>query len=189
MKKNKRKVLSSVQRVELLKILKERFEENMNRHVDIEWKNVEEKLVNDTEKLWSLNEMERTGGEPDVIGYDIQTGKYIFCDCSIEVPACRSKLCYDSEVKLTVDVQKPHNNAVDMAKEMGVELLTDKEYHQLQKLGNFDTQTSSWLKTPEKIRKLGGAFFANLRYGIGLAYHNGSGSYYDVKGFRGALKI
>jgi hypothetical protein len=192
---NKKK-LSQEQREELLKALKSRFEKNMNRHKGIEWTKVKEKLEAclsgrqaNTEKLWSLNEMERTGGEPDVVGYDKKTGEYIFYDCSEESPKGRRSLCYDREALESRKENKPENNAMDMAAAMGIELLTEEEYMELQKFGNFDTKTSSWLKTPSEIRKLGGAIFADYRYGNMFVYHNGAESYYAARGFRGSLRV
>src|SRR3989339_875239 len=181
--------LSPKQSEELLKTLKTRFEKNMNRHKGIEWTKVEAKLAAITEKLWSLNEMEKTGGEPDVVGYDKNTGEYIFYDCSAESPKDRRSLCYDREALESRKEHKPKNNAVDMAAAMGIELLTEEQYRELQKLGNFDTKTSSWVKTPSDIRKLGGALFADFRYGNVFVYHNGAESYYAVRGFRGSVRV
>lgn len=177
------------QREELLRALKARFEKNMNRHKGLEWAKVQAKLEADTEKLWSLNEMERTGGEPDVVGYDKKTGEYIFYDCSAESPTGRRSLCYDREALESRKEHKPENNANDMAAAMGIELLTEEQYRELQKLGNFDTKTSSWVKTPSAIRKLGGALFCDHRYGAVFVYHNGAESYYAARGFRGSLRI
>jgi hypothetical protein len=177
------------QREELLSVLKTRFEKNMNRHNGLEWANVQEKLVANTEKLWSLNEMERTGGEPDVIGQDKKTGEYIFYDCSSESPKGRRSLCYDREALESRKENKPENNAVDMAAAIGIELLTEEQYRELQKLGNFDLKTSSWVKTPASIRKLGGAIFCDRRYDTVFVYHNGAESYYAARGFRGFLKV
>ncbi|MBB6218388.1 hypothetical protein HNQ80_004552 [Anaerosolibacter carboniphilus] len=188
MEKQKRE-LSPEQREELLRALKVRFEKNMNRHKDLEWTKVEAKLEGTTEKLWSLNEMERTGGEPDVVGFDNKTGEYIFYDCSAESPKGRRSVCYDREALESRKEHKPENNAVDMAASMGIELLTEEQYRELQKLGNFDTKTSSWVKTPFKIRELGGAIFADFRYDNVFVYHNGAESYYGARGFRGSLRV
>ncbi len=177
------------QQEELLHTLKTRFEKNKNRHKSIEWEDVQAKLLANKEKLWPLNEMERTGGEPDVVGFDKKTGEYIFYDCSIESPKGRRSICYDREGLDSRKEFKPENNAVDMAAAMGIELLTEEEYRQLQQLGTFDTKTSSWLKTPAEIRKLGGAIFADFRYGTVFVYHNGAQSYYGGRGFRGRLQV
>src|SRR6266487_719339 len=185
---NKKK-LSPVQREELLKTLKARFEKNMDRHKGIEWAKVQAKLEANTEKLWSLNEMERTGGEPDVVGHDKKTGKYIFYDCSAESPNGRRSVCYDREGWETRKDVKPKNNAMDMAATMGIELLTEEQYRELQKLGEFDTKTSSWVKTPSDIRKLSGALFCDRRYDTVFVYHNGAESYYAARGFRGSLRV
>jgi hypothetical protein len=176
-------------REELLKALKARFEKNMNRHKGLEWVKIQAKLEANTEKLWSLNEMEGTGGEPDVVGFDKKTSEYIFYDCSAESPNGRRSLCYDHEALSSRKEHKPKNSAMDMATAMGVELLTEEQYRDLQKLGTFDTKTSSWLKTPPDIRKLGGSIFADFRYGKIFVYHNGAESYYAVRGFRGSLRI
>ncbi|MEO8231342.1 MAG: DUF4256 domain-containing protein [Ignavibacteriota bacterium] len=191
MKKNSgnKKQLSSSQREELLNILKTRFEKSMTRHKDIKWDNVLASLGDNTEKQWSLNEMERTGGEPDVVDYDTKTGEYIFYDCSAESPARRRSLCYDREALESRKENKPKDNAVDMAAAMGIELLTEEQYRQLQKLGKFDLKTSSWIKTPADIRKLGGALFCDRRFNTVFVYHNGAESYYAARGFRGVLKI
>jgi hypothetical protein len=181
--------LSQEQREEIIGVLKARFEKNKKRHVGLEWAKLQAKLEADTEKLWSLNEMERTGGEPDVIGFDEKSGEYIFYDCSAESPKGRRSICYDQEGLESRKEFKPDNNAVDMAASMGIELLTEEEYRELQKLGNFDTKTSSWLKTPSEIRKLGGALFADFRYGTVFVYHNSAPSYYGVRAFRGSLKV
>jgi hypothetical protein len=186
--KNK-KELSPKQREELLKALKARFEKNMNRHKDFEWTQVQAKLEANSEKLWSLSEMERTGGEPDIVGHDKKTGEYIFYDCSAESPKDRRSLCYDREALDSRKENKPKNNAMDMAVAMGLELLTEEQYRELQKLGNFDTKTSSWVKTPAAIRKLGGAIFCDRRYDTVFMYHNGAESYYAARGFRGLLRI
>src|SRR3989441_12882984 len=185
---NKKK-LSPEQREELLRALKARFEQNMNRHKGLEWAKVAAKLEGNTEKLWSLNEMERTGGEPDVVGHDTKTGEYIFYDCSAESPKGRRSLCYDGEALEARKEHKPKNNALDMAAAMGIELLTEEQYRELQKLGNFDTKTSSWIKTPSDIRKLGGAIFTDYRYGSVFVYHNGAESYYAARAFRGSLRV
>lgn len=174
---------------ELLAVLKKRFEVNIGRHEGLEWARVHAKLETNDEKLWSLSEMERTGGEPDVVGFDKKTGEYIFYDCSEESPKGRRSLCYDREALDSRKEHKPKNSAVGMAKEMGVELLTEDEYWELQQLGHFDTKTSSWLKTPSEVRKLGGAIFADYRFGRLFTYHNGAESYYAARGFRGKLKV
>jgi Protein of unknown function (DUF4256) len=189
MKKGNKKVLSSEQREELLRVLKARFEKNMKRHKGLEWAKVQTKLEADSEKLWSLNEMERTGGEPDVVGHDKKTGEYIFYDCSAESPQGRRSFCYDRQGLESRKEHKPENNAIDMAASMGIELLTEEQYRELQKLGNFDTKTSSWVKTPSEIRKLGGAIFADYRYGNVFVYHNGAQSYYGGRAFRGSLRV
>ena len=181
--------LSSEQREELLKALKARFEKNMNRHKGLEWAKVQAKLEANIEKLWSLNEMERTGGEPDVVGYDKKTGQYIFYDCSAESPKGRRSLCYDREALESRKEHKPQNNAIDMAAAMGIELLSEEEYRELQKLGDFDTKTSSWVETPSEIRKLGGALFCDRRYNNVFLYHNGAESYYAARAFRGSLRV
>jgi Protein of unknown function (DUF4256) len=181
--------LSPEQREDLLKALKARFEKNMNRHKGLEWAQVQGKLEANAEKLWSLNEMERTGGEPDVIGHDKKTGEYIFCDCSAESPKGRRSVCYDREALESRREHKPEDNAVDMGAAMGIELLTEEQYRELQKLGNFDTKTSSWVKTPPDIRKLGGALFCDRRYDTVFVYHNGAESYYAARAFRGSLKV
>jgi len=185
---NKRK-LSPEQREELLGALKARFEKNMNRHKGLEWAEIQAKLEADPSKLWSLNEMERTGGEPDVVGHDKKTGETIFYDCSAESPKGRRSLCYDGEALESRKEFKPEDNAMDMAAAMGIEILTEEQYRELQKLGNFDTKTSSWLKTPPEIRKLGGAIFADRRYDHVFVYHNGAESYYGSRGFRGWLRV
>ena len=184
-----KKKLSPEHREELLSELKARFEKNMNRHKGLEWARVQAKLEANTEKLWSLNEMERTGGEPDVVGFDRKTGEYIFYDCSAESPKGRRSLCYDRQALESRKEHKPENNAIDMAAAMGIELLTEEEYRELQKLGNFDTKTSSWITTPSEIRKLGGAIFADYRYGNVFVYHNGAESYYAARAFRGSLRV
>ncbi|MFT5873882.1 MAG: hypothetical protein ACI8WT_002834 [Clostridium sp.] len=187
--KNDKMELSPEQREELLSSLKVRFEKNMNRHKGFEWDKVQAKLEATTEKLWSLNEMERTIGEPDVVGYDKETGEYIFYDCSAESPKGRRNVCYDREGLELRKEHKPENNAIDMAATMCVELLTEDQYRELQNLGNFDTKTSSWVKTPSDIRKLGGALFADRRYDNVFVYHNSAPSYYGVRAFRGSLRV
>ncbi len=182
-------VLSPKQSEELLNTLKIRFEKNMNRHKDIKQDKVLSKLESNNEKLWSLSEMERTGGEPDVIGYDKKTGEYIFYDCSIESPNGRRSFCYDRAALDARKENKPKDNAVDVATSMGIELLTEEQYRELQKIGEFDLKTSSWVKTPDKIRKLGGAIFCDRRYDTVFVYHNGAESYYAARGFRGVLKV
>ena len=184
-----KKVLSPQQREELLRTLKARFEKNMNRHKGLEWARVQAKLEANIEKLWSLNEMERTGGEPDVVGHDKKTGEYTFFDCSAESPKGRRNVCYDREGQEARKAFKPEDNAFDMAAAMGIDLLTEEQYRELQKLGNFDTKTSSWVKTPSDIRKLGGALFCDRRYDTVFLYHNGAESYYAARGFRGVLKV
>lgn len=181
--------LSAEHREELLGTLKARFEKNMNRHAGLEWAGVQAKLEANADKLWSLHEMERTGGEPDVVGHDEKTGEYIFCDCSAQSPAGRRSVCYDREGQESRKEHKPADNAVDMAAAMGIELLTEEQYRELQKLGNFDTTTSSWVKTPAEIRKRGGALFADRRYGQVFVYHNSAPSYYAARGFRGSLRV
>ena len=187
-KTNKTK-LSPKQREELLRVLKARFEKNRNRHKGIEWATIQAKLEANIEKLWSLNEMERTGGEPDVFSHDKKTGEYIFYDCSAESPKGRRNVCYDREALESRKEHKPKNNAIDMATDMGIELLTEEQYRALQQLGNFDTKTSSWIITPSEIRKLGGALFCDRRYGHVFVYHNGAESYYGARAFRGSLRI
>lgn len=183
------KELSPEQREELLRALKARFEKNMNRHKGLEWAKVQAKLEANTEKLRSLNEMERTGGEPDVVGHDKKTGEYIFYDCSAESPKGRRSVCYDREGQEARKEHKPENNAIDMAAAMGIELLTEEEYRELQKLGNFDSKTSSWVKTPSDIRKLGGALFCDRRYDTVFVYHNSAPTYYRARAFRGSLRV
>jgi hypothetical protein len=187
--KSNRKKLSPEQGKELLKALKARFEKNMKRHKGLEWAKVQAKLEANPEKLWSLDDMEITGGEPDVVGYDKKTGEYIFYDCSAESPKDRRSLCYDSKALESRKEHKPKNSAVEMAADMGIELLSEEQYRELQKLGNFDTKTSSWVKTPSDIRKLGGALFCDRRYDHVFLYHNGAESYYAGRGFRGSLRI
>ena len=186
-----KKELTPEQREELLKTLKVRFEKNMNRHKGLEWAKIQAKLDSAAcrEKLWSLNEMERTGGEPDVVDHDNTTGEYFFYDCSAESPKGRRSVCYDREGLESRKEHKPENNAIDMAAAMGIELLTEEQYRELQKLGNFDTKTSSWVKTPAEFRKLGGALFCDRRYDHVFVYHNGAESYYAVRGFRGSLRV
>ena len=184
-----KKELSPKQRAELLRALKARFEKNMNRHQGLEWAKVQAKLEANPEKLWSLHEMERTGGEPDVVGHDKKTGEYIFFDCSAESPKGRISVCYDREGQDSRKEHKPENNAIDMAAAMGVEVLTEEQYRELQKLGKFDTKTSSWVKTPANIRKLGGALYCDRRYGRVFVGHNGAQSYYAARGFRGSLGV
>jgi Protein of unknown function (DUF4256) len=181
--------LSPKQREELLRALKARFEKNMNRHEGLEWAKVQARLEANAEKLWSLNEMERTGGEPDVVGHDKKTGEYIFFDCSPETPKDRTSVCYDREGLESRKEHRPKNTAVDMATAMGIELLTEEQYLELQKLGNFDTKTSSWVKTPSDIRKLGGALYCDRRYGRVFVGHNGAQSYYAARAFRGSLRV
>ena len=187
--KNHKKKLSSEQRKELLTVLKARFEKNINRHKGIEWAKVQAKLETNPEKLWSLNEMERTGGEPDIVHYDKNGDTYIFYDCSAESPKGRRSLCYDREALDSRKEFKPLNSAIDMAAEIGIEILTEDQYRQLQQLGTFDTKTSSWLKTPSQIRQLGGAIFSDRRYNTVFVYHNGAESYYAARGFRGLIRV
>ena len=187
--KRDQKDLGSEQRKELLGVLKARFEKNMNRHKGLEWDNAQARLAADTEKLWSIYEMERTSGEPDVVGHDKNTGEYIFYDCSAESPKGRRSLCYDRQALESRKEHKPENSAIDLAAAMGIELLTEDEYRELQKLGNFDTKTSSWVKTPSDIRKLGGALFCDRRYNTVFLYHNGAESYYAARAFRGLLRV
>ncbi len=187
--KSNKKELSSKQREELLRTLKARFEKNMNRHQSLEWAKVQAKLEANAQKMWSLNEMERTGGEPDVVDQDKKTGDYIFFDCSAESPKGRASVCYDREGLESRKEHKPKNTAVDMATAMGVELLTEEQYQELQKLGEFDTKTSSWVKTPADMRKLGGALYCDRRYGRVFVGHNGAQSYYSARAFRGSLRV
>lgn len=184
-----KKGLSPEQREELLGVLKTRFEKNTHRHKGIEWAKVLAKLESNQEKLWSLNEMEITGGEPDVVGHDTKTGEYFFYDCAAESPKGRRSICYDHEALEARKENKPANSAVEMATDMGIELLTEEQYRELQKLEKFDTKTSSWVKTPAEIRKLGGAIFCDYRYGTVFTYHNGAESYYAARGFRGLLRV
>jgi hypothetical protein len=183
------KKLSSEQYEEIIKTLEVRFEKNMNRHQGLEWDKVQAKLDANTEKLWSLNEMEITGGEPDVIFHDEKAGEYIFYDCSAESPKGRRSVCYDHEALESRKQHKPQNSAMEMALDMGIEILTEEEYRELQKMGSFDTKTSSWVKTPDNIRKLGGAIFCDRRYDTVFLYHNGADSYYAARGFRGSLRV
>ncbi len=189
MTKRQKKGLSPKQCEELLDVLRIRFEKNMDRHEGLEWAKVQTRLEANTDKMWSLCEMERTGGEPDVVGQDKKTGEYIFFDCSAESPKDRRSVCYDPEALESRKENKPKNSALGMAAVMGVELLTEEQYRDLQKLGNFDTKTSSWLKTPSDIRRLGGAIFADFRYGKVFVYHNGAESYYAARGFRGSIRV
>ncbi len=186
---NPNRTLSPEQRAELLSTLKTRFEQNMHRHTGLDWKDVEARLEASPEKLWSLHEMELTGGEPDVVGFDSRTGEYIFCDCSAESPKGRRSVCYDRAALESRKKHRPETSAMDMAEAMGIELLTEQEYRELQKLGAFDTKTSSWVKTPPEIRKLGGAIFCDRRYNTVWTYHNGAESYYASRGFRGSLRV
>ncbi len=181
--------MSPKQHEELLNTLKARFEKNMNRHKVLEWAKVQAKLEADTGKLWSLNEMERTGGEPDVVSYDKKTGEYIFYDCSAESPTGHRSICYDREALDSRKENKPKNNGIGMATDMGIELLTEEQYRELHKLGKFDTKTSSWVKTPAEIRKLGGAIFMDYRYGTVFVYHNSAESYYAARAFSGLLRV
>jgi len=187
--KNDKKKLSAVQQKELIEILKTRFEKNSNRHKGLEWSKVEARLKAKPEKLWSLDEMEHTGGEPDVVGLDKKTGEYIFFDCSAESPKDRRSYCYDREALNARKEHKPANSVIDVAAEMGIELLTEEQYKELQTLGKFDSKTSSWVKTPPEIRKHGGAIFCDFRYNHVFTYHNGADSYYAARGFRGSLKV
>src|SRR5689334_16098874 len=187
--KTVKKELPAKEREELLKTLKARFEKNMNRHKDLDWTKVQAKLETTPEKLWSLSEMERTGGEPDVVAQDKKTGEFVFYDCSAESPKDRRSVCYDREALEARKENKPKNNAIDMAADIGIELLTEAQYRELQKLGSFDLKTSSWVKTPSNIRKLGGALFCDRRYDTVFLYHNGADSYYAARGFRGSLRV
>jgi hypothetical protein len=184
-----KKTLSPEQRKELLRASKVRFENNMNRHKGLEWAKAQAKLEANIEKLWSLNEMERTGGEPDVVGYDKKTGEYVFYDCSAESPDGRRSICYDREALESRKEHRPKSNAIDKAADMGIEILTEEQYRKLQQLGNFDLKTSSWVQTPADIRTLGGALFCDRRYDTVFVYHNGAESYYAARGFRGSLRI
>jgi Protein of unknown function (DUF4256) len=187
--KSNRKNLSPTQRQELLGMLKARFEKNVKRHRGLEWAKVQSKLEANDEKLWSLNEMETTGGEPDVVGFDKKTGEFVFYDCAAESPKGRRSVCYDREALESRKEHKPKNSAIDMAAAMGIELLSEEQYRELLKLGDFDTKTSSWTVTPSDIRKLGGALFCDFRYGHVFVYHNGAESYYGARGFRGSLRV
>lgn len=184
-----KKQLQPEQQDALLKVLKDRFEKNMSRHKGLEWSKIQEKLEADASKLWSLNEMERTGGEPDIVGQDEKTGEYLFYDCSPESPKGRRSICYDHQALESRKENKPENSAVNMAANMGIELLGEESYRKLQTLGTFDAKTSSWLVTPDDIRNLGGAIFGDYRYGKVFIYHNGADSYYAVRGFRGSLRV
>lgn len=187
--KSTKKKLSAETSKTLLTILKNRFEKNMQRHKGLEWSKVQEKLEANADKLWSLNEMEQTDGEPDVVGYDKKTGEYIFYDCAAESPKGRRSICYDHEALESRKENKPANSAIEMAKDMGIELLTEEQYRELQQLGKFDLKTSSWIQTPAPIRKLGGALFCDRRYDTVFLYHNGAESYYAARGFRGMLNV
>jgi len=187
--KSNKKQLSSELRAELLSVLKARFEKNMNRHKGLKWADIQARLEANAEKLWSLDEMETTGGEPDVVGLDKKTGEYIFYDCSAESPKDRRSLCYDGEALESRKEHKPKNSAMDMASDMGIEMLTEEQYRQLQELGDFDTKTSSWIQTPANIRELGGALFCDRRYDHVFVYHNGAESYYAARAFRGSLRV
>ena len=189
MPKRNKNELSPAQREELLGVLKARFEKNMNRHKGLDWSKVQAKLAANTEKLWSLNEMESTGGEPDVVGHDKKTGEYVFYDCSAESPKDRRSICYDREALEARKENKPKDSAINMAAAIGIELLTEDQYRELQKLGEFDLKTSSWIKTPAEIRKLGGALYCDRRYNTVFLYHNGADSYYAARGFRGSLRV
>ncbi|MEZ5398471.1 MAG: DUF4256 domain-containing protein [Bryobacteraceae bacterium] len=187
--KRTRKTMSAEERGKLLRALQARFEANRQRHEGLSWASVQEKLEGSPEKLWSLLEMERTGGEPDVAGRDAKTGEFVFYDCAAESPKGRRSLCYDREALEARKEHKPANSALDVAAEMGIELLTEDEYRELQKLGEFDTKTSSWIRTPARIRKLGGALFCDRRFDTVFLYHNGAESYYAARGFRGSLRV
>jgi hypothetical protein len=187
--RRKNEPLGATQRDEILAVLRDRFEKHMNRHEGLEWAAVQARLEGDADKLWSLHEMERTGGEPDVVSHDAATGEYTFCDCSAESPEGRRSLCYDREALEARKKHKPEGSAVDMAAAMGIELLTEGQYRELQELGEFDTKTSSWVKTPAEIRELGGAIFCDRRYDNVFTYHNGAESYYAARGFRGSLRV
>lgn len=187
--KTTKKSISAEEKKNLTALLKNRFEKNMQRHKDLAWDKVAARLENNNEKLWSLNEMEKTGGEPDVTGYDKKTGEYVFADCSAESPKERRSLCYDREALNARKEHKPRSSAMEMAAEMGIELLSEEQYRDMQRLGKFDLKTSSWIQTPEGIRKLGGAVFCDRRYDHVFTYHNGAESYYAARGFRGSLKV
>ena len=184
-----KKELPQTEQATLLKILKNRFEKNMNRHKGLEWKNIEAKLEAKSNKLWTISEMEETGGEPDVVGYDKKKEEYIFYDCSAESPKGRRSLCYDDEALASRKEHKPKNSATRMAAEMGIKILTEEEYHELQQLGNYDTKTSSWIDTPSAVRQHGGAIFGDWRFGRVFIYHNGAESYYAARGFRGSVRV
>jgi hypothetical protein len=186
---NRKRTLSPEKCKELLKMLKTRFEKNMNRHKGLAWAKIQARLDANSEKLWSLNEMETTGGEPDVVGHDKKSGEFIFYDCSAESPKGRRSICYDHAAREARKENKPEDSAMNIAAAMGVELLTEQEYRELQALGNFDAKTSSWVKTPPEIRKLGGAIFCDRRYDTVFVYHNGAESYYAARGFRGSLRV
>ncbi|MBF4515942.1 DUF4256 domain-containing protein [Flavobacterium sp. ANB] len=187
--KSIKKEISKEQSQELFKVLKSRFEKNMNRHKGLDWNTIQAKLEANPEKLWSLDEMERTEGEPDVVGFDEKTKEYIFYDCAAESPKGRRSFCYDHEALEKRKENKPNDSAINRANEMGISILNEEEYRELQKLGNFDTKTSSWIITPSEIRKLGGAIFADFRYNTVFVYHNGAESYYAARGFRGSLRV
>lgn len=189
MAKKNNKTLPATQSAQLMNVLKKRFEQNPHRHKGLNWVDIQARLEADAEKLWSLHEMEATGGEPDVVGYDKKTGEYIFMDCSAESPAGRRNTCYDREAQLSRKEHRPAHNAIDMAADMGIELLTEEQYRALQQLGKFDLKTSSWVQTPAAIRKLGGALFCDRRYDAVFLYHNGAQSYYSARGFRGMLRV
>ncbi len=189
MNQTKKTKLTSAQREELLETLKARFEKNMKRHKGLQWAQVQTRLEANAEKLWSINEMEKTGGEPDVVGVDKKTGEYIFYDCSAESPKGRRSVCYDHEALAARKEHKPKDSAINMASGMGIEILTEAQYRELQKLGEFDTKTSSWVNTPADIRKLGGALFCDRRYSTVFLYHNGADSYYAARAFRGLLRV
>ena len=189
MTKSPKKELALEQSKELLNLLQTRFEKNKNRHENLDWAKVQAKLEANPEKLWSLNEMESTGGEPDIVGYDSKTDEFLFYDCATESPQGRRSYCYDSEALESRKKFKPEKNVLDVAAAMGISLLTEAEYRELQQLGNFDTKTSSWIKTPAEIRKLGGALFCDFRYNTVFVYHNGADSYYAARGFRGVLRV
>lgn len=186
---NSKRQLSPEQQEEILKLLKIRFDKNMNRHNDVGWDKIQAKLEANPAKLWSVHEMEITGGEPDVIGWDAETDEFLFCDCSAESPKGRRSICYDREALESRKQHKPHNSAMEMAAAMGIEMLTEEQYRKLQQLGKFDAKTSSWLNTPSAIRELGGAIFGDYRYGQVFVYHNGADSYYGARGFRGLLRV
>ncbi|TKB97494.1 DUF4256 domain-containing protein [Pedobacter cryotolerans] len=185
----KNNILSSEQSQQLLATLKARFEKNMNRHVDLVWEDIQANLVANADKLWILDSMEETGGEPDVVGLDEKTGAYLFFDCAAETPKGRRSLCYDAEALAARKEHKPANSAINLASEMGIEVLNEEQYRYLQQFGKFDTKTSSWIKTPDEIRKLGGALFCDYRYGTVFVYHNGAESYYGARAFRGCLRV